>query len=73
MSMNKVIEDGIRDTNKERNLQSVDPSFYAKFKKEWDEVTEKLKKHYSENKKEHKSENENVVVMRYSANGIEFR
>lgn len=41
--MNEVIQEEIRDTNKQRNLQSTDPAFMDKFKKEWDEITGKLR------------------------------
>lgn len=70
LSMNEVIQEGIRDTNKERNLRSADPVFIDKFKKEWDEVTGNLKELCKGSKTEKVKEHESY---RYSANGIEFR
>ena len=68
LSMNEVIQEGIRDTNKERNLRSADPVFCDRFKKEWNEVTARLLSAKSIVKSaEHKQ------TVRYSANGVEFR
>jgi DNA-directed RNA polymerase beta subunit len=65
------IEEDLRDTNKERNLKSTDPVFCNKFKNEWDEITKKLRE--SCKKSENKTNENERKVMRYSANGIEFR
>ena len=70
LSMNEVIQEEIRDTNKQRNLQSADPAFMDKFKKEWDEITGKLRELNEDSKTEKVKEHESY---RYSANGIEFR
>lgn len=71
MSMNEVIKEGIIDTNKERNLLSSDPIFVSKFRKEWDEITNKLKEKCSKSKGQKKEiKNESI---RYSASAIEFR
>lgn len=61
----------IIDNNKERNLQSTDPVFLSNFKKEWDEITSKLKEEYSKSKGQ-KKETKNESI-RYSASAIEFR
>ena len=70
LSMNEVIQEEIRDTNKQRNLQSADPAFIDKFKREWDEITGKLKELNKGAKTEKVKEHENC---RYSANAIRFR
>lgn len=61
----------IIDTNKERNLLSSDPIFVSKFRKEWEEVTNKLRKccvKAKQLKREEKHES-----IRYSSSAIEFR
>lgn len=70
LSMNEVIQEELRDTNKQRNLQSTDPVFADKFKREWDEITGKLRELNKGSKTEKEKEHESY---RYSANGIEFR
>lgn len=63
---------GVTDTNKERNLKSTDPVFVDKFKKEWDEITSKLRSAYAEGKKVPSRKKTNSYV-RYSASAVEFR
>ena len=70
MSMNEIINEEIRDTNKQRNLQSTDPAFMDKFKREWDEITGKLRELNKDAKTENVKEHESC---RYSSNGIRFR
>lgn len=71
-SMNEIIQEGIRDTNKERNLRSTDPIFCDNFKKEWDEITAKLRK-ANEIQKTSTGKSEAHSYVRYSASAIEFK
>ena len=68
--MNEVIQEEIRDTNKERNLRSIDPIFADRFKREWDEITAKLKELSKDAKVEKVKEHESY---RYSAGSICFK